>query len=198
MSTTACSRPTNDVTCSGQVARERESSAARGNDVVGQPGPHELEDALGPSEVAQAVLAEIDEAQTVGERVARQLLGRERHHDLAAVRRRHQARGAVHRGAVVVAVAQLGLTGVHADPHPQRPGRAPRLRAQIARCAPRPPRRRVVRAREHRVHAVAASSSRRARRGPRSRRGGSRRGGRARPASRRDAPPRDASNPRDR
>ena len=126
MSTTACSRPMNDVTCGGRLPGT-ESSEARRIEVVGQARAGQLEDPLGPGEVAEAMLAEIDEAQIVVERVARQLLGRERHEDLPALRRRHQARGAVDGRAVVVAVAELGVAGVHTDPHPQRPGLAPRL-----------------------------------------------------------------------
>ena len=82
-------------------------------------------------------------------------LGRLRHHDLAAVRDRHQPRRTVHRRAVVVAVAQLRLAGVQAHPHPQRRRSAPTLR-RAARAARRPRRRpRRDARRERGVDAVA-------------------------------------------
>ena len=55
------------------------------------------------------MLPEIDQLHRS---VPHQFARGERHHDLPSVRDRHQPRGAVHRGAVVVAVAFLGLTGV--------------------------------------------------------------------------------------
>ena len=130
--------------------------------------------------------------------VADQLLGGQRHHDLAAVRGRHQPRRPVHRRAVVVAVAQLGRAGVDAHPHPQRLGQRPVLAAE-----------RELR-RDRRIDGVG-----RGRRTPRARRrpSSSPRDRRApRPPSRRisswraerrlhrvrDAPATAASNPRDR
>ena len=72
------------------------------------------------------MLAEVNQIH-VDQVVARDLLGCVRHHDLAPVRRgRHPGRP-VHRGAVVVAVAQLGRAGVEAHPHLQRLGEVPRL-----------------------------------------------------------------------
>ena len=54
------------------------------------------------------MLAEVDDRGVVGQRVADQLLRRVGQHDLAAVRGRGDARAAVHRRSVVVAVAVLG------------------------------------------------------------------------------------------
>ncbi len=69
-----------------------------------------------------------------------------RHHDLAAVRDRHEPRRPVHRGAVVVAVAQLGRDRVWSPIRTRSgAGRGPRLRAQ--RGLGRRPRRRRRRAR---------------------------------------------------
>ncbi len=62
------------------------------------------------------------------------------HHDLAAVRDRHDPRRPVHRRAVVVAVTQLGRAGVHTHAHPQRLRAAPRL-GRPAHAARRPPQR---------------------------------------------------------
>ena len=123
-------------------------------DVVRQPGPRQLEDPLGPSEVAQPVLAQVDELQTVVERVAGQLLRGERDEDLSSARGVHQSCGAVHGGAVVVALAELSVTGVHADPNPEGPGHAPRFRGDRPLGTGRRAQS-VVRTAEHRVHAVA-------------------------------------------
>ena len=69
ISTTASSRPMKDVTCNGRFPGTTSSEARRSN-VVRQPRPRQLEDALGPREVAQTVLSQVDELQTVVERVA--------------------------------------------------------------------------------------------------------------------------------
>ena len=118
------SRPTNDVIWSGRFVGNA-SSERSGGKSRRERGMHDLEDPLGLPEVAQAVLAEIDELDARASRTSS--LGRERHHDLAAVRDRHQPRRAVQRGAVVVAVADLGRARMDAHAHPQRPGRRPRL-----------------------------------------------------------------------
>ena len=91
----------------------------------------------GRAQIAQAVLTQVD--QLDGPRRRTQLARRHRHHDLAAVRHSHQPGSTVHRTAVVVAVAQLRLAGVHPHPHPQRPRLPERLRRQPD-AAPRPPR----------------------------------------------------------
>ena len=80
----------------------------------------------------------------------------QRHHDLAAVRRdRHHPGRPVDRGAVVVAVAQLGLAGVQRPCARATDRRAPTLgaRARAARRSPRVDR--VGRGGERGVHPVA-------------------------------------------
>ena len=86
-----------------------------------------LEHAFGASEVAQAVLTEIDELVAV---IADEFAGGERDHDLITVRDRHEPCRAIHRAAVVVAVAHLGDARVHTHPDPQRFDRVPVLVAQ--------------------------------------------------------------------
>ena len=75
------------------------------------------------------VLAEVEQLDTA---VLHELLGRERDDDLAAVRDRHQASRTVDGGAVVVAVADLGWSRVHAHAHDEWPGVAPCLVAEGA------------------------------------------------------------------
>src|SRR5262245_19488064 len=92
----------------------------------------DLEHPLRAREVAQPDLAELDDGDAVTRRVTEVFLGRERHEDLAAVRDRRQARGAVHRRSVVVAVTRLGGTRVDAHPYTQRLNTTPGLRTQSA------------------------------------------------------------------
>ena len=108
-------------------------------------GVHDLEHALGPRDVAQAVLAEVEQRGARVELVVRQLLGRERHHHLASVRGAHQARGPVERRPVVVAVTLFGGAGVDAHADAQSSGQAPVRATEGALCrrarrARRPPR----------------------------------------------------------
>ena len=98
--------------------RRREISRPRverleGRELVGKSGDPDLEDTLGTIEVAESVIAEVDEIDVGGEVVAHELFGCARHDDLATVRRAHQPSRAVERRPVVVAVAQLGFAGVH-------------------------------------------------------------------------------------
>src|SRR5437016_1042767 len=79
-----------------------------------------LEDALGPLEVPQPVLAQIVEGRAGGEDVVHELLGRQREQNLAAVGRRTETRTAVYRRAVVIAVPGAGLAGVERHPNTQR------------------------------------------------------------------------------
>ena len=125
----SASRPTNDVVWSGRLPGERVERPEPGELPV-EAVDRDLEHPLGPGEVAQVVLAEIDELDAGKELVAHELRGQSRADDLAAVRRRHQARGTVEGRAEVVAVADLGRPGVQADPHPQRSGVGPRLGGQ--------------------------------------------------------------------
>ena len=74
------------------------------------------------------MLPEVDHLEVL---LLRELTGGRGHDDLATVCARHQARGAVDRTAVVVTVAQLDLARVQAHAHPQGPGDAPILPAQV-------------------------------------------------------------------
>ena len=62
------------------------SSDRSGGKSRGEAGCDDLEDALGAGEVAEAVLAEVDQRRRRRQVVADELLGRVRHDDLAAVR----------------------------------------------------------------------------------------------------------------
>ena len=83
---------------------------------------HHLEDMLGAPEIAETVLTEIDEVVAV---VTNQLDGRQRRDDLTPVGDRHETGSSVQDAPVVVAITQLGHTGVQAHPNPQRTRRAP-------------------------------------------------------------------------
>ena len=121
----------------------------------------ELVQVLGAPEVAQVVLAEVEEAGAVREPLRGERPGGRREQHLAAVPGRHDPGGAVHGGAEVVAAPLLGLPAVDAHPHPQRAGLAPRLGDQAAlRGEAR--RRRVDRAGEDRHHPVAGRLDHRA------------------------------------
>ena len=63
--------------------------------------------------------------------VADQVRARMRAEDLTTIRGRHEARGAVDRAAVVVAVAYFGKACTDPHPHTQRLRRLPRLRSQL-------------------------------------------------------------------
>ena len=130
------SRPTNDVNCNGRFAGNASSERNGGNSPA-DPDARTCEHPLGSAEVAEAMLAQVDEVdRPVGHQPARD----RRHHDLAAVRDRHQPRRTIHRRAVVVAVTQLGCTRVHTHPHPQRTRRRPTTRPPTP-TGPPPPRR---------------------------------------------------------
>ena len=101
--TSSASRPTNDVTWAGRLPGNASSDPIRG-ELARQVGMDHLEHALGAGEVAERVLAEVEQLDAV---LGHELLGGERHDDLSAMRRRHQSSRAVHRGAVVVALAEL-------------------------------------------------------------------------------------------
>ncbi len=70
----------------GEVAGNRVERAQR-RELARQARRHHLEDPLGSREVGQPVLTEVDERDLVGQRVAQDLLGGVRHHDLLSVRR---------------------------------------------------------------------------------------------------------------
>ena len=135
-----------------QVPRER-VERPHTREVARQLRMHDLEHHLGATQVAQTLLAEIDQRAPLGQRVAREVRGRTRTQHLTAVTRAHDPRRPIQRRAVVVPVPLLALTGVHTHPHPQRPGLLPRLRAQRALRLDRRAQR-VPHAREHRVHTI--------------------------------------------
>ena len=128
MSMTACSRPMNDVTCGGRLPGS-ESSQDGGPKSTGRPGPVSWKMRSGRARSRRRCSPRSTKLEVVVEGVARELFGRERHEDLAAVRRVHQAGGAIDRRTVVVAVAELGVTGVDTDAYPERSRGLPRLRS---------------------------------------------------------------------
>ena len=77
---------------------------------------------LGACQVAQSMFAQIDELEAIHCRVAHEFLGRVRQDDLATVGDAHQPRRLVHRGAVVVAVAQIRRAGVRTHAAESREG----------------------------------------------------------------------------
>ena len=90
----------------GEIARER-VQRLQSWEVVVQLRMRKLEDALWPGQITEAMLAQVHQGDVFGQRVAHQLLGRERHHDLPTVGRGHHPSGAIHGGAEVVAVAEF-------------------------------------------------------------------------------------------
>ena len=140
------SRPTNELACNGRFPGNA-SNVRNGPNSRSRSGCDHLEQPLGSAQVTQPVLPEVDDPAVLGHRVVEELFGRERHDDLAAVRHRHQPRGAVHRGAVVVAVASLGLAGMDPHPDPQRLRAVPFAGAGAPVVRPPPPRPRRARSR---------------------------------------------------
>ena len=81
----------------------------------------ELDDPLGPAEVAQMVTAQRKQRRAGWQMVCDDLFGRTRQHGLAAVGEVAQACRSVDRRSDVVAfVTQLDLAGVQTDPQPDR------------------------------------------------------------------------------
>ena len=89
-----------------------------------------MEHALGLGEIAQTVLTQIDERDRIVQLVADEPGGRLRAQHLTAMPDAHQPRRTIHRGAVVVTVAQFRRAGVDTDPHSQRLRQRPLLRSQ--------------------------------------------------------------------
>ena len=114
---------------------------------------HHLEDALRAREVAQTHRAQVAERHTRGRAVDQQHRQRLRHQHLAAMRRRHDARGAVHHAAEEIVVAALDDAGVQTAARPQRNA----VDARIGECLLelQSGRDRVLRVVEGGVHAVA-------------------------------------------
>ncbi len=76
-------------------------------------GDLDLEEVHRALEITKSVITEVDEVEVV----AHELFDDARAHHLAAVGDRHHAGGAVHLGAVPVAVTLGGLAGMDAHPH---------------------------------------------------------------------------------
>ncbi len=165
--------------------RERPPQARRG----------ELVDVLGPLEIAQAMLALVEQLDARGQLVGDQDGGGARGEHLAAVPDGEQAGDPVEGGPEEVAVARLGGPRVDRHAHAQRPAGRPgvALEGVLAleggqRVPPRVGRRRPA--------ARRPSSSRPSRRPARRPPGAARRAPRGRPPSPRGAPPRAACSPR--
>ena len=146
---TSSSRRRRSTGASEQATRRAGHAAARvvlgaqRREAGGEVGRQDLVDVLGLDEVAQPVLAEVEERDAGGEVVGHQVGGGAAHHDLAAVGDVVEAGGAVHGGPEPVAVALLGLAAVqpHPDPERVRPasGSLPRERwAATAAATPAP------------------------------------------------------------
>jgi hypothetical protein len=136
-----------------QVVRRRLELAQR-RKLLPKLRMHDLEDCLGGREPLQPHAAEIEQRHPVGEPVLHRLGHRPRHEDLLPVRRPHDPRRAVDRGAEIVVVALVRRPGVQSAAHLQRqPRRRPGVpQPQLDRNHRR---QRVRRRPEHRVDAVA-------------------------------------------
>ena len=131
----------------------RRGTAGRGTPAAA-PGAVTWNTRSGCAQVAQPVLAEIDEARrrrAASSRTSPQR--RQRHQDLAAVRDGHEPRRPVHRRCRSSRrrAARPRRCGCPSGPAAASARATPRAPARAAR---RRPRRRVVRGREHRVDAV--------------------------------------------
>ena len=118
-----------EVGWSGQVVGSGIERLER-RKVGGQSVDDELEDALGMLQVLEPMLAQVAQGDACGKLAAHQLLGRERDQRLPAMRDGAQPGTAVDGGAVVVALAQVGLAGVQRHAHAQRRGCRPGLGMQ--------------------------------------------------------------------
>ena len=143
----------NDVTCCGRLFGVDGERAQRG-EFLSQRRVHHLVDALGAREVAQAYRTQVLQRDACRQPVRQQYGQRLRSQHLAAVRRRHDARRAVHHAAEEIVVAPLD----HAGMSPQRTRRAmPAVAARIGERLLQPERGgdRVLRVVEGGAHAVA-------------------------------------------
>jgi hypothetical protein len=95
-------------------------------------GMDKLEDALGPREVLEAVLAEVTKARLGGQVTIRKLGGRCRKEHLSSVARGHDPGGAVHGGAEEIVGPLLSRTDVDAHSDTQWARFAPSLLGQPA------------------------------------------------------------------
>ena len=120
------SRPMRLVRRHRQVAAVRVAGARR-RELRRRAVDDDLEQALGPRQVGQPVVAEVDEVDTVEQR--RRPRADE---DLPPVRRRHDARGAVRHRTEVAPVALAGRAGLEPHPRPQPHVAGPGLGGQGA------------------------------------------------------------------
>ena len=192
------SRPTNDVSCSGRLPGNASSERSGGN-VARRGRDARAGTRARPREVAQPVLAEVDEhAARQASVVADQLLGRQRQHDLPAVRDAHEPGGAVDRACRSSRRRAARPAPVWTPMRTRSGPVASQAPPTSARCASTAASTASRRGREHRVHAVA----RRLHDVPAVRldrvAAGSRRGAPARACIASGAPPRAASSPRGR
>ena len=178
----------------GRFVRTDPTELSGGN-ACAQARRHELEGVLGLVEVAQPVLAKVQQLGTRGQPVADEDGRHARQQHLAAVSDREQPRDPVERRTEEVAVARVG--GTRVERHPDTDGSDGMLakirETDLARERRDQARRRLVEAREE---AVAGRLDDRRLREPRPPPAGSRRGRRGGRASRPDAPPRGACSPR--
>jgi hypothetical protein len=105
----------------GQVPRNRIQRSQRR-----EPAAAELEHPHRAVQIPQAMLPQIDQHHISSD----QPRGLGRHQHLPTMTDRHQPRRPVHRGAEIIPVTQLRLTGMQTHPHPDRLCRGPRLRPE--------------------------------------------------------------------
>ena len=102
-----------------------------GRKVARQSRPGHLIDALGAGEIAQTMLAEIEQRDLVAEMVDEEIAGGLRDQDLTTMGDRAQPRRLNDRLARIVAVSRrAGLPRMHRHSHPQRRRSEPTLRRQ--------------------------------------------------------------------
>ena len=118
----------------GEVVAVRVQRVER-RKVVRQPRPGHLIDALGAGEIAQTMLAEVEQRDLVAEMVDEEITGGLRDQDLAAVGDRAQPRRSNDRLARIVAVGRgASLPRMDRHSHPQRRRSGPTLRRQRSLC----------------------------------------------------------------
>ena len=148
------SRPTKLDSWIGKVVAVRVQRVER-REVVRQPRPGHLIDALGAGEIAQTMLAEVEQRDLVAEMVDDEIAGGLRDQDLAAIGDRAQPRRSNDRLARIVAVGRgAGLPRMDRHSHPQRRRSRPTLRRQRSLCFDRR-QHRIRRPRERRHDRVA-------------------------------------------
>ena len=129
MSWSSWTRPTKRSSCAGRL-RGRESVERRGGNVDASPGASDLEHVHRRLQVAQPVLAEVDELDADRQVSAHELGSRARDHELPTVRDRHEPCAPIQRVALVLVADDPSLAGVDTHPRPQRSDAAPVLGCQ--------------------------------------------------------------------